>query len=61
VKSTYAVTLIATQEHKYIIPECNSPEEATSIAEQLFHDGDMGNMTVIDTNAEDSVEEEETA
>jgi hypothetical protein len=38
VKSDYIVTLSATVTRVLCVPECNSPEEAEAIAEDMFND-----------------------
>ena len=40
----YAVELIVTTEHTYSV-QARTPEEAVSLAEDLFDDGDEGTIT----------------
>jgi hypothetical protein len=47
-KRNFRVSITATTTHEYVIPECNSPEEAEDIAENLFADGDEGEVAATD-------------
>lgn len=58
-KRNYKVTFTVISTHEYNIPECNSPEEAESIAEQYFADGDFGEADQMDVDSVDVVEDEE--
>jgi len=62
-KQTFKVILTTLTEHEYEIPDMNSEEEAISVGEQLFEDGDEGSVTnqeVVSWDAypEDSEEED---
>lgn len=50
-KKDYKVTVTVTSTHEYTIPECNTPEEAESIAEDWFADGEEG--IILDMDVED--------
>jgi hypothetical protein len=61
-KKDYRVSFIVTSTHTYRVPECNSPEEAESIAEEWFADGEDGLVDDTDIEsveiAEDTGEED---
>jgi hypothetical protein len=50
-KKDFKVSFTVTSTHTYHVPDCNSQEEAESIAEQWFADGEEG--LVEDTDIED--------
>lgn len=55
-KKDYKVVLTVVSEHIFHVPECNSPEEAESIAEEWFAEGESGNID--NTDIEDMTVEE---
>jgi hypothetical protein len=59
VKKNYKVSITVTSTHEYQVPECNSPEEAESIAEAYFADGDEGDVLASDVDGIDVVEDED--
>lgn len=54
-KRDYKVSLTVTSVHEYVIPECNSPEEAETIAETYFADGEEGSVMATDIEMFDTV------
>lgn len=54
-KQDFQVTLNVTSTHIYLVPECNSPEEAISIAEDWFADGEEGLIDTMDIDSSDAV------
>ena len=47
-KRDYKVQITVTSTHEYSVPECNSPEEAETIAEGYFADGEEGEVQATD-------------
>jgi hypothetical protein len=58
-KKSYIVSFDVTSRHTFHVPECNTPEEAESIAEEYFADGDDGEVADVDIDAVDVVEDSE--
>lgn len=56
-KKNYRVSFTVTSTHTYLVPECNSPEVAESIAEEWFADGEEGNVENTDIDSVDTVED----
>lgn len=54
-KSDFKVTFNVTSTHVYHVPECNSAEEAISIAEDWFADGEEGLVDTVDIDSSDAV------
>jgi len=54
-KGDYTVVLTCTTEHRYFVPDANTPEEAISIAEQQLEAGDTGEMVVQDVATWDAI------
>lgn len=56
-KKAFIVQISTSEVHEYRVPDCNTPEEAESIAEAWFADGEEGEVTEVDimdtTSAED--------
>jgi hypothetical protein len=62
-KKTFLVSFEVVSTHTYKIPECNSPEEAESIAEDYFADGESGDVTdtdIVDVDVIEDTEEDVT-
>lgn len=51
-KKPFVVTLTVVSEHVFNVEEANTPEEAISIAEVMFEEGEMGNDTIVDMDAD---------
>jgi hypothetical protein len=58
-KKDYKVSMTVTSTHVYRVTDCNSPEEATSIAEEWFADGEEGMIEDTDVDSIDAVVDEE--
>jgi hypothetical protein len=56
-KKDYRVSMTVTSTHVYHVPECNSPEEAITIAEEYFADGEDGLVEDTDVDSIDAVED----
>lgn len=56
-KKNYRVSFTVTSTHTYHVPDCNSPEEAISIAEDWFADGEDGLVEDTDIDNTDAVED----
>lgn len=56
-KNDYKVTFTVISNHSYRVPECNSPEEAESIAEEWFADGEEGVVDSTDIEDVDVIED----
>lgn len=54
-KQDFKVTFQVTSTHVYIVPECNSPEEAISVAEDWFADGEEGIIESMDVDNSDAI------
>lgn len=59
-KKNYRVSFTIVSTHSYRVDECNSPEEAESIAEGLWADGDEGKITEQDIESTETMEEDES-
>ena len=55
-KKDYKVIFTVTSTHTYVVPECNTPEEAESIAEDWFAEGDTGDVEDTDVDTVDVFE-----
>jgi len=58
-KKTYKVRFTVLSDHVFTVPECNSPEEAESIAEDYFADGEEGLVENTDIEAVEVLEDTE--
>lgn len=47
-KSAYRVVMEVQETHEFTVDEANSPEEAQSIAEEWFKDGEDGEVISVD-------------
>ena len=56
-KKDFRVSFTVTSTHVYHVPDCNSPEEAISIAEDWFADGEDGLVEDTDIDNTDAVED----
>lgn len=54
----FAVDLIVTTEHRYLVP-ARTPEEAVSVAEDLFEGGDEGEIIATSVDNADAVSGED--
>lgn len=59
-KKDYKVTFTVVSTHSYTVQDCNSPEEAESIAETYFADGEDGTIEEQDIQETDVVEDDES-
>lgn len=53
-KETYKVLLTVTSTHEYIVPEANTSDEAETYAEDLYANGDLGDVVEEDIDNIDS-------
>jgi hypothetical protein len=58
-KRNYVVSFDVSSRHTYHVPECNSAEEAESIAEEWFADGEEGDVDQTDINTIDVIAEDD--
>jgi hypothetical protein len=53
-KQDFVVVISTETDHTYRIEECNTLEEAESIAEQMLSEGEEGSIEVVDSYVVDS-------